>query len=65
MSRLLTVVNERKKIRSEYRKTLEDSYIELKKNEEKETIKAHYEKLREQGIKTPLTEDEEKALLKK
>jgi hypothetical protein len=31
MARLLTVVNERKKLRSEYRKSLEDDYIEMKK----------------------------------
>ena len=35
MSRLLTVVNERKKIRNEYRKHLEDEYIAMKKAEEK------------------------------
>jgi large subunit ribosomal protein L47 len=34
MARLLTVVNERKKIRNEYRKYLEDQYIEKCKAEE-------------------------------
>lgn len=34
MSRLLTVVNERKKLRNEYRKFLETQYIEQKKKEE-------------------------------
>jgi hypothetical protein len=34
MARLLTVVNERKKLRSEYRKILEDEYIAKKKKEE-------------------------------
>jgi hypothetical protein len=32
MSRLLTVVNERKKIRNEYRKNLEDEYIKKMKD---------------------------------
>ena len=34
MARLLTVVNERKKIRNEYRAHLEDEYIAMKKKEE-------------------------------
>jgi len=34
MARLLTVVNERKKLRNEYRKHLEDEYIAKKKAEE-------------------------------
>jgi len=34
MARLLTIVNERKKIRSLYRAHLEDQYIEQKKQEE-------------------------------
>jgi hypothetical protein len=37
MSRLLTVVNERKKLRNDYRALLEDNYInEIKKKEEAE-----------------------------
>ncbi len=32
MNRLLTVVNERKKLRGEYRKVLEDQYIAMKKS---------------------------------
>ena len=36
MSRLLTVVNERKRIRDEYRRHLEYEYINMKKQEEKE-----------------------------
>lgn len=36
MARLLTVVNERKKLRNEYRKLLEDEYIAEKKAEEAE-----------------------------
>jgi large subunit ribosomal protein L47 len=35
MARLLTIVNERKKLRNEYRKHLEDQYIQKKKDEEK------------------------------
>lgn len=58
MARLLTIVNERKKLRSEYRKILEEEYIAKKKAEEKAAEVARIEKLREQGIKTVLTEDE-------
>jgi hypothetical protein len=58
MARLLTVVNERKKLRNEYRKTLEDEYIAKKKQEEKEAKVKEIEKLREQGIITPMTDDE-------
>jgi len=36
MARLLTVVNERKKIRNEYRRYLESEFIDTKKSEEKE-----------------------------
>lgn len=64
MSRLLTVVNERKKLRSEYRKVLEDEYIAKKKQEEQESYKAEVEKLKEQGIKIPPSEEEIKELLK-
>ena len=38
MSRLLTVVNERKKIRSLFRAHLEDKYIQQKKQEEIQEI---------------------------
>lgn len=65
MARLLTIVNERKKLRNEYRRVLEDEYISKKKQEEKQQEIEKLEKLREQGIKTPLTEDETKELLKK
>ena len=58
MARLLTVVNERKKLRNEYRKHLEDEYIARKKAEEKAAEVDRIEKLREQGIKTEKTEDE-------
>ena len=55
MARLLTVVNERKKLRNEYRRHLEDEYIAKKKEEEQAAIKAEHDKLREQGIKPPRT----------
>jgi len=38
MARLLTVVNERKKIRNEYRRHLEQEYIDQKKAEEQEAL---------------------------
>ena len=65
MSRLLTIVNERKKLRNEYRKHLEDEYIAKKKAEEQAQLKAENEKLREQGIKPPRTEEEVKEILAK
>lgn len=44
MARLLTIVNERKKLRGEFRSSLEDNYIaEQKKKEEFEQIKARKE----------------------
>ena len=49
MSRLLTVVNERKKIRSLYRAHLEDQYIAEKKKEELDAFLAKRDKLREQN----------------
>ena len=64
MNRLLTVVNERKRLRSEYRKYLEDQYIAMRKKQEEEETKAEIERLRAQGIKTVMTEDEVKAMLK-
>lgn len=65
MARLLTVVNERKKLRNEYRKHLEDDYIAKKKAEEKAAIDAENAALREKGIKTPRTEEEVKEVLAK
>ena len=50
MARLLTVVNERKKLRSEYRAYLENQYIEKKKAEEREEFLAHRQTLKAQGI---------------
>ena len=50
MARLLTVVNERKKIRSLYRAHLEDEYIAKKKKEELDAFLEKREKiLEEQG----------------
>ena len=65
MARLLTIVNERKKLRNEYRRHLEDEYIALKKSEEQALIKAESDKLKEQGIKPPLTHEELKEVLEK
>jgi hypothetical protein len=65
MARLLTVVNERKKLRNEYRKHLEDEYIAKKKAEEKASIDAENAALRQKGINTPRTEEEVKEVLAK
>jgi len=65
MARLLTVVNERKKLRNEYRKHLEDEYIASKKAQEQAAIAAEAEKLKEQGKKAPLTEQQTKEMLAK
>lgn len=62
--RLLTVVNERKKLRNEYRKHLEDSYIAKKKAEELEAFKEEREKRRERGESTSMTPDEVIEMLK-
>lgn len=64
MSRLLTIVNERKRLRSEFRKHLEDEYIDLKKKEELVAYKAELEKLKEQGVKIPPTPEELKEIIK-
>lgn len=64
MARLLTVVNERKKLRSEYRKQLEDEYIAYQKAEEAKAYKEELEALKSKGVKVPLTEDEVKEMLK-
>lgn len=65
MARLLTVVNERKKLRNEYRRHLEDEYIARKKAEEEAALQAENDKLREQGIKPPQTPQELKEKLQK
>jgi len=56
MSRLLTIVNERKKLRNEYRRHLEDEYIERQKKAEQESINA-------EGKEKILNEEEVKELL--
>lgn len=52
MARLLTVVNERKKIRNEYRAYLEDEYIAMKKKEEQEIFEKELLEKRERGETT-------------
>ena len=58
MMRLLTVVNERKKLRNEYRAHLEDQYILKKKNDEKARIGQENKAKRERGEQAPFTEKE-------
>lgn len=64
MARLLTVVNERKKLRNEYRKILEDQYIAEKKAEEKEKYEADLAARRERGEITEYSPEELSKLLK-
>jgi hypothetical protein len=65
MARLLTVVNERKKLRNEYRQILEDQYIAKMKGEEKVKETDRIEKARENKESFEMTEDEIKEKLKK
>lgn len=58
MARLLTVVNERKKLRNEYRKHLEDEYIDLAKSKEKALEDERRAELKAKGVKMPPTEEE-------
>jgi len=64
MSRLLTVVNERKKLRNEYRAYLEDEYIAECKAAEAAQLQADLDARREKGEKTPLTPLEIKEMLR-
>ena len=66
MARLLTVVNERKKVRTEYRQHLEREYILEKKAEEYEEQKEAVDAKREQDgfYSTPLMHDEIATLMK-
>ena len=64
MNRLLTVVNERKLLRNEYRRRLEDEYIQKQKDAENAVMEAEREKLRSQGVKVPKTEEEVKRMLR-
>jgi hypothetical protein len=45
MARLLGVLTERKKIRDDYKRSLEDSYIAKKREEELRVINGNREKL--------------------
>lgn len=49
MARLLTVVNERKKIRNDYRRHLEAEYINEKKQEEEKEWMDKREKMKQAG----------------
>ena len=64
MSRLLTVVNERKKLRNDYRAHLEDEYIAECKAAEAAQLQADLDARRENGEKTPLTPLELKEMLR-
>lgn len=58
MARLLTVVNERKKIRNEYRAFLEDQYIKQQKRKEKKEYYKDLQARRERGEQTEYTPKE-------
>ena len=59
MARLLTIVNERKRLRSQFRIYLEDEYIKKQKEREFSEFLAQRDKMKAQGQKKlPLTEDE-------
>jgi len=62
--RLLTIVNERKKLRNEYRKHLEDEFIAGKKAEELEEFKIEREARRERGESVSMTPSEVIDMLK-
>ena len=66
MARLLTVVNERKKIRTEYRNHLEQEYITEKKAEEYDAKKALVDAAREKDgyWSVPMMHDELATLMK-
>ena len=63
MARLLTIVNERKKLRNEYRKHLEDQYIASKKAEEAKAYEDAILARREAGERTELLPEEIRNLL--
>ena len=65
MARLLTVVNERKRLRSQYRFHLEQEYIKEKKAEELQKFEEHREALRAKGVEKlpPNAEETKKHLL--
>lgn len=64
MARLLTVVNERKRLRSEYRRYLENQYIAKKKSEEEQAFLEHREQLKAAGeTALPMTPAEIREML--
>jgi ribosomal protein L29 len=63
MARLLTVVNERKKLRSEYRRVLEDEYIQAKKAEEATQLEEELAVRRANGERTGMTPGEVSLML--
>lgn len=64
MARLLTIVNERKRLRSEYRRYLENQYIAKKKGQEEQAFLDHREDLRAQGeTALPMTPAEVREML--
>lgn len=65
MARLLTIVNERKKLRAEYRIHLENEYIKERKAEEKKALMQQREILKEQGVENlPMTPEEVRQMIK-
>ena len=65
MARLLTVVNERKRLRSQYRIFLEDEYIRKVKEREMNEFLANRDRMAAKGWRNlPMTPDEVKTLLK-
>ena len=65
MARLLTVVNERKRLRAQYRMHLEDQYIRKVKEREFTEFLAKRDKMAAEGEKNlPLTQDEVNARLR-
>ena len=66
MARLLTVVNERKRLRSQYRMHLEDEYIKQQKAKEQDQMLAERERQTELGVKNTFkTKKETWQILKK
>ena len=64
MARLLTVVNERKRLRGQYRAFLEDQYIKEQKEKEKEEFLAERAKMEALGVKKlPMTAYEIKQMI--
>ena len=65
MARLLTVVNERKRLRNQYRMHLEDEYIKQEKAKEHEAFLAERQRLEDLGVKKlPMTPKEVSDMLK-